>query len=67
MIIRKEENRDLEDITQVTIAAFKNHPISRQTEHFIMMLTAHRAGLPRNTPVNALRSQRPVPSHQRLI
>jgi putative acetyltransferase len=52
MIIRKEENRDLEAITQVTIAAFENHPISRQTEHFI---------------INALRSQRPVPSHQRLI
>jgi hypothetical protein len=29
MIIRKEENRDLEAITRVTIAAFENHPISR--------------------------------------
>jgi len=36
MIIRKEENRDLEAITQVTVAAFENHPISRQTEHFII-------------------------------
>jgi putative acetyltransferase len=52
MIIRKEEIRDLEEITQVTIAAFENHPISRQTEHFI---------------INSLRSQRPLPSHQRLI
>lgn len=36
MIIRKEQNTDLESITNVTIAAFKNHPISRQTEHFII-------------------------------
>ena len=36
MIIRKEENTDIEAITEVTIAAFKNHPISRQTEHFII-------------------------------
>ena len=36
MIIRKEKNKDLEAITQVTIAAFENHPISRQTEHFII-------------------------------
>jgi len=36
MIIRKEQNSDIEAITAVTIAAFKNHPISRQTEHFII-------------------------------
>ncbi len=36
MIIRKEQNSDIEAITDVTIAAFKNHPISRQTEHFIV-------------------------------
>ena len=36
MIIRKENNTDLEAITEVTIAAFENHPISRQTEHFII-------------------------------
>ena len=36
MIIRKEQNSDIEAITNVTIAAFKNHPISRQTEHFII-------------------------------
>jgi putative acetyltransferase len=36
MIIRKKENKDLEAIIQVTIAAFENHPISRQTEHFII-------------------------------
>jgi hypothetical protein len=29
MIIRKEENRDHEAITQVNIATFENHPISR--------------------------------------
>jgi len=27
---------DIEAITEVTIAAFKNHPISNQTEHFIV-------------------------------
>lgn len=36
MIIRKEKNTDFESITTVTIEAFKNHPISRQTEHFII-------------------------------
>jgi putative acetyltransferase len=36
MIIREEQNSDIEAITEVTIAAFKNHPISRQTEHFIV-------------------------------
>jgi putative acetyltransferase len=36
MIIRKEKNTDFESITNVTIEAFKNHPISRQTEHFII-------------------------------
>jgi putative acetyltransferase len=36
MIIRKERSTDLESITKVTIEAFKNHPISRQTEHFIV-------------------------------
>jgi putative acetyltransferase len=36
MIIRKEQNSDIDTITEVIIAAFKNHPISRQTEHFIV-------------------------------
>jgi len=36
MILRKEERRDIEAITQVTVAAFENHPISRQTEQFII-------------------------------
>lgn len=36
MILRKEEERDIEAITQVTVAAFENHPISRQTEQFII-------------------------------
>ncbi len=36
MIIRKEKNTEYESITNVTIEAFKNHPISRQTEHFIV-------------------------------
>jgi putative acetyltransferase len=36
MIIRKEENTDFDAITEVTIAAFQDHPISRQTEHFII-------------------------------
>ena len=33
---RKENNSDVESITHVTIEAFKQHPISRQTEHFIV-------------------------------
>jgi len=36
MIIRKEESTDFESITNVTIEAFKNHPISHQTEQFII-------------------------------
>ena len=36
MIIREEKNTDLESIVNVTIKAFKNHPISQQTEHFII-------------------------------
>ncbi len=36
MIIRKENNTDFRSITNVTIEAFKNHPISHQTEHFIV-------------------------------
>lgn len=36
MIIRKERIIDIEAITEVTIAAFKNHPISNHTEQFII-------------------------------
>jgi putative acetyltransferase len=34
--IRDEKPLDVESITHVTIAAFKDHPISHQTEHFIV-------------------------------
>lgn len=37
MLIRKETPADIDAITQVTIAAFKNHPISHQTEQFIII------------------------------
>ena len=36
MTLRKESTADLEAITNVTIAAFKDHPISQQTEQFII-------------------------------
>ena len=36
MILRNETAADLESITEVTKAAFKNHPISNQTEQFII-------------------------------
>ncbi|OKH31875.1 GNAT family N-acetyltransferase [[Phormidium ambiguum] IAM M-71] len=36
MIIRNEKDADIEVITEVTIAAFKNHPISNHTEQFII-------------------------------
>ena len=45
MIIRKEKNTDSEAITKVTIAAFENHPISRQTEHFIINALRSAAAL----------------------
>jgi putative acetyltransferase len=41
MIIRNEENSDTEAISEITIAAFTNHPYSKQTEQFI--ITALRA------------------------
>jgi putative acetyltransferase len=36
MILRKETVADIKAITEVTIAAFKNHPISNHTEQFII-------------------------------
>ena len=36
MIIRPETDADIEAIGEVTKAAFENHPISQQTEHFII-------------------------------
>ena len=36
MIIRKERPADVDAIAEVTIAAFKDHLISEQTEHFIV-------------------------------
>lgn len=41
MIIRNETASDIEAISEVTIAAFRNHPISQNTEQFIV--TALRA------------------------
>ena len=36
MIIRKETEADIEAITEVTKAAFENHPYSQNTEQFII-------------------------------
>jgi len=36
LFIRLERASDVDAIGQVTQAAFKNHPISRQTEHYIV-------------------------------
>ena len=36
MILRKETAADVEAITEVTTAAFRNHPISKHTEQFII-------------------------------
>jgi putative acetyltransferase len=36
MIIRNEENSDAEAISEITIAAFTNHPYSQNTEQFII-------------------------------
>lgn len=36
MTIRSEKSTDIDAITEVTVAAFKNHPISKQTEQFIV-------------------------------
>ena len=36
MRVRRETGGDVEAITEVTIAAFRDHPIGRQTEHFIV-------------------------------
>lgn len=45
MIIRKEAVEDIDAITKVTISAFKDHPISRQTEHFIIHALRAAGGL----------------------
>lgn len=36
MIIRNEKKSDIEAISEITIAAFENHPHSNQTEQFII-------------------------------
>jgi len=36
LILRNERNGDIGAITEITIAAFKNHPISNHTEQFII-------------------------------
>lgn len=36
MIIRRETSADIEAITEITAAAFTDHPYSRSTEHFII-------------------------------
>lgn len=36
MILRNERAADIEAITEITITAFKNHPISNHTEQFIV-------------------------------
>ena len=36
MIVRKETAADFEAITEIATEAFRNHPISNQTEHFII-------------------------------
>jgi len=36
MTVRLERPSDIPAITEVTRAAFKNHPVSRQTEHYIV-------------------------------
>lgn len=36
ILIRREEKKDIEKIEKITISAFKNHPFSHQTEHFII-------------------------------
>ena len=41
MIIRNEKDSDIQAISEITIAAFTNHPYSKQTEQFI--ITALRA------------------------
>jgi len=37
IIIRNEEESDIEEILQLTKAAFQNHPYSHQTEQFIII------------------------------
>lgn len=34
--IRKETENDIDKISEITIAAFKDHPVGDQTEHFII-------------------------------
>lgn len=45
MIIRPEAPADAAAITDVTAAAFRNHPFSQQTEHFIVQALRAAAAL----------------------
>jgi len=45
MIIRNETTSDIEAISEVTIAAFQNHPISNHTEQFIINTLRHANAL----------------------
>lgn len=45
MILRNETPADIEAITEVTMAAFKDHEISNQTEHFIVKALRDAGGL----------------------
>ncbi len=45
MLIREETPDDIQAITDVTIAAFANHPISNQTEHYIVLALRNAGAL----------------------
>lgn len=45
MLIRKERDTDIEAITEITKAAFKDLQVSNQTEHFIIMALRYAGAL----------------------
>lgn len=45
MGIRKENSKDINKISEITIAAFKDHPISQNTEQFIINALRNSASL----------------------
>jgi putative acetyltransferase len=57
-VIRSESARDTDDIRAINVAAFQNHPYSRQTEHLIV--DALRADDALTVSLVAVRDDHPV-------
>ncbi len=58
-MIRSERAEDIEAISRVTVEAFRTHPISRQTEHFIIHALRAASAL-RHAAAGAMKRKKPA-------